>query len=72
MLEWIEVGNMPAERSRKKRGEGFVAGADDERVAGVGPGRLQLGERRGENDEVSDGVGTKVDDALGRFGHGKK
>ena len=71
LFEGVEPGDVPVERRREERRERLVARADDEGVAGVGPRGLELGERRGEDDEVADGIGTQVDDALGRYGHGK-
>ena len=71
LFKRIEAGDVPAQRRREKRRERFVAGTHDERVARVGPGRLELGEGRGKNDEVADGVGTQINDALGRYRHGK-
>ena len=67
----IEAGDVPVQRGRKKRRERFVPGAHDERVARLGPRGLELGESRGKNDEVADGIGTQINDALGRYGHGK-
>ena len=71
LFKWIEAGDVPAQRRREKRRERFVAGAHDERVARVGPRGLELGEGRGKNDEVADGIGTQINDALGRYRHGK-
>ena len=71
LFERIEAGDVPVERRREERGERLVTSAHDESVAGIGPRGLQLGEGRGENDEVADGIGTQIDDALGRYGHGK-